>query len=268
MKYKCLTIAGFDNSGGAGLQADLKTFSALGCYGLTVATAVAVQNTQGVHCCYPLSPQVVEEQLEAVFDDIEPDAIKIGMLFNDEIVDTVTAFLRRRVARIPIVLDPVMVSKNGQNLLLLQSEKRLTVQLLPMASLVTPNLYEAYRLGGYGVANLSDLASRILDMGPGAVLIKGGHMEGNKANDLLVSQQGDYSWLISERIASANTHGTGCTLSSAIASYLAKNYALIQACRHAKQYLTHALDAAKDNSVGEGHGPVHHFYYWWPADCY
>lgn len=261
--YKCLSIAGFDGSGGAGLQADLKTFSALGCYGMTVLTALPVQNTMGVRHCYEIPLQAIYEQLEAIFDDIVPDSIKIGMLFKQEIVELVANFLQSRAINVPIVLDPVMVAKSGDYLLLPEAVSALKKELFPLATIITPNLPEAETLTETN-GEMQTLAEQLLALGPQAVLLKGGHQTGKDSNDLYLDQSGQTFWLSSARINSKNTHGTGCTLSAAIASYLALGEPLIEACRLAKNYLSDALKAAQFNSVGHGHGPVHHFYDTWP----
>ena len=262
MLYKCLSIAGFDGSGGAGLQADLKTFSALGCYGMTVLTALPIQNTMGVRGCYDIPLTAIQEQLEAIFDDIIPDSIKIGMLFNRDIVELVSRFLEERATGIPIVLDPVMVAKSGDYLLLPEAIGALKERLIPLVSLITPNLPEAMALTGEP-KNMPAQAEKLLALGAKAVLLKGGHQEGPDANDLYRDQHGEEVWLKSPRINSKNTHGTGCTLSAAIAANLARGLPLIDACRHAKNYLFEALKAAQYRSVGHGHGPVHHFYASW-----
>lgn len=264
MKYKCLSIAGFDGSGGAGVQADLKTFSALGCYGMTVLTALPVQNTCGVRNCYDIPLACIQEQLEAIFDDITPDAIKIGMLFSSEIIELVAAFLQDRARDIPMVLDPVMVAKSGARLLKEDAVSALKAQLIPLSSIITPNVPEARALIP-GEDEKRALARKLLDLGCGAVLLKGGHENTATADDLFLSRH-EETLLSAERIVSKNTHGTGCTLSAAIASFLAKKAPLLQACRLAKQYLSQALLAAKEDSVGKGHGPVHHFYEFWGAD--
>lgn len=262
MKYKCLSIAGFDGSGGAGIQADLKTFSALGCYGMTVLTALPVQNTCGVRSCYDIPVDAIEAQLEAIFDDIMPDSIKIGMLFSSEIIEKVAKFLANNAKNIPIVLDPVMMAKSGDALLLPQAIQTLKDKLIPLATIITPNIPEAEALIP-GTIKLENLADELLKLGPQAVLLKGGHAEeSNESNDLfIISQQ--QIWLKSVRIQSKNTHGTGCTLSAAICAFLAKGFTLLEACQQAKEYLYHAMLASKENSVGLGHGPVHHFYDIW-----
>ena len=264
MQHKCLSIAGFDGSGGAGLQADLKTFSALGCYGMTILTALPVQNTMGVRDCYAIPLAAIQGQLEAIFDDIVPDSIKIGMLFQQDIVELVARFLKDHAEGIPIVLDPVMVAKSGDYLLLPEAVNALKQCLIPQATMITPNLPEAHALINEAEDSMEALANKLLNLGPNAVLLKGGHLTGEDSNDLYVDQQGQSIWLNSKRILSKNTHGTGCTLSAAIAAYLALGEPLIEACRLAKHYLSGALAAAQQHSVGRGQGPVHHFHEIWP----
>lgn len=261
IKYKCLTIAGFDGSGGAGIQADLKTFSALGCYGMTVLTALPVQNTCGVRNCYEIPLKCIEDQLIAIFEDIIPDSIKIGMLFSEPIIELVAQFLSQQANDIPIVLDPVMVAKSGDRLLLDGAVYALKTMLIPLATIITPNLPEAYALVGH--ETLEVLVEKLLELGPKAVLLKGGHMKGDDSNDFYLETQGVLEHLTSQRIDTKNTHGTGCTLSAAITAYLAQGLPLFEACRRAKEYLYGALLAAKDTSVGKGQGPVHHFYRDW-----
>lgn len=269
MRYKALSIAGFDGSGGAGIQADLKTFSAFGCYGMTVLTSLAVQNTQGVKACYELPLKAIEEQLDAIFTDIKPDSIKIGMLFKTEIVELVAHYLSKYAQEIPIVLDPVLVAKSGDNLLAPEALTALKTYLMPLAALITPNLPEAEALLGIsGISNkeMPAIAAQLLEYGSKAVLLKGGHLlNHNKSNDLLLNKQGESHWFSSLRINSKNTHGTGCTLSAAIASGLAMELELIDACHFAKHYITRAIKAAKDEQIGKGNGPVHHFYHLWPT---
>lgn len=264
MQNKCLSIAGFDGSGGAGIQADLKTFSALGCYGMTVLTALPIQNTMGVRGCYEIPLKVIQEQLDAIFDDIVPNSIKIGMLFNQEIVKLVADFLKERAPGIPIVLDPVMVAKSGDHLLLPNAITALKEHLIPITTIITPNLPEATALTK-PAEEMQILAEQLLNLGSHAVLLKGGHNEGDESNDLYVDKDDQAIWLTAARIMSTNTHGTGCTLSAAIAAYLALGYSLLDACRLAKVYLSAAIKAAQHFSVGHGHGPVHHFYNIWPS---
>lgn len=261
MKHKCLAIAGFDGSGGAGIQADLKTFAATGCYGMTVLTALPVQNTCGVRSCYAIALSCIAEQLAAIFDDIKPDAIKIGMLFSTAIIELVADFLRKNATGIPIILDPVMVAKSGDPLLQTDAVWALKTKLLPVANIITPNLPEARTLvpGDY---DKKILAQKLLDFGCSAVLLKGGHEDSANADDLFLSHN-TTKILSAPRINSNNTHGTGCTLSAAITSFIAQGFSTLDACTKAKAYLYNAILHSKDASVGKGHGPVHHFYHLW-----
>lgn len=264
--YKTLSIAGFDGSGGAGIQADLKTFSALGVYGMTVLTAIPVQNTQGVKSCYEIELKCIEEQLETIFEDIVPDAIKIGMLFKSEIIDVVYNFLKKNAVGIPIVLDPVMVAKSGDRLLLKEAIDKLKNKMIEISTVVTPNIPEAYELTKIKIECESDIkktAKEILNLGADNVLIKGGHLEGELSNDYFFSKSGDYDKLTYKRIETKNTHGTGCTLSAAICSYMALGLNAKEAVKKAKEYLSNAIEFSKEESVGKGHGPVQHFYNLW-----
>lgn len=271
MQYKALSIAGFDGSGGAGIQADLKTFSALGCYGMTVLTALPIQNTCGVRNCYTLPLQSIEDQLNALFDDIRPDSIKIGMLFNSEIIQLVASFLKRKAKNIPIIIDPVTLAKSGDTLLLPEAIDALITLLMPLATLITPNIPEAATFTGLTAQSEEEMLSvgqKLLEFGPKNVLLKGGHLNSINSNDLLIRSHGKSHWFISPRINTSNTHGTGCTLSAAITACLAQKIDLIKACSIAKTYLFNAIQAAKDESVGLGNGPVQHFYHLWPVQLF
>lgn len=266
MQYTALSIAGFDGSGGAGIQADLKTFSALGCYGMTVLTALPVQNTCGVRSCYEIPLNCITEQLDAVFSDIPPRAIKIGMLFNAEIVHLVSNFLQERAKDIPIVLDPVMVAKSGDILLEPSAINALKNQLIPLVDIITPNLPEASTLLGMELSTSGQMkagAEALIQAGARSVLLKGGHSDGENSADLFMTDNGYARWFNSPRICSKNTHGTGCTLSAAIAAGLAKDLELEKACERAKEYVRGAIFAASKHSLGQGNGPVHHFYELW-----
>ncbi|MBA2711667.1 MAG: bifunctional hydroxymethylpyrimidine kinase/phosphomethylpyrimidine kinase [Tatlockia sp.] len=269
MQSKTLSIAGFDGSGGAGIQADLKTFSAFGCYGMTVLTALPIQNTRGVKSCYELPLNAIEDQLEAIFSDIRPDSIKIGMLFKAEIVQLVASYLKKHAAGIPIVLDPVLLAKSGDSLLLPEALEVLKSSLIPLATIITPNLPEAQALlsrsTSISAEEMPFVAEELLKLGPCAVLLKGGHLAADHSNDLLLDKNGLSFWFDSLKIQSKNTHGTGCTLSAAIASGLALGLNLAKACELAKKYISNAIIAAKDEKIGHGNGPVHHFYHLWPA---
>lgn len=270
MKPLCvLTIAGSDSGGGAGIQADLKTFSALGCFGMSAITAVTAQNTVGVRSIHELPAAFVGEQIDAVFEDIGADAVKIGMLFSAPIIDVVAERLQRHKVR-KTVLDPVMVATSGDKLLRDDAIAALTGRLLPLAGLVTPNLREASlllgRRVGESVEELEGAARALLELGPGAVLVKGGHGTSDQAVDVLAYRAGREIRTQSfgaPRIETLNTHGTGCTLSAAIAAYWARGFDLPEAVRAAKDYITGAIAAAVEWEIGSGHGPVHHFYPWW-----
>lgn len=256
---KCLSIAGFDGSGGAGIQADLKTFSAFGCYGMNVLTALAVQNTCGVKNCYKLPLQAINEQLEVIFDDITPDSIKIGMLFNSQIIEVVYNFLKERAVGIPIVLDPVMVAKSGNALLLPEAVDALKTLLIPISTIITPNIAEAQELVSSFSENQLELGNKLLELGSKAVFVKGGHLQGDSSNDLFLSSDQNI-WFESPRIDSKNTHGTGCTLSAAIAACLAQGKGLSESCKEAKEYLFEAIKSGKDLNIGKGNGPVNHHF--------
>ncbi|MEI6806879.1 MAG: bifunctional hydroxymethylpyrimidine kinase/phosphomethylpyrimidine kinase, partial [Myxococcaceae bacterium] len=235
---RVLTIAGSDSGGGAGIQADLKTFMALGCYGASAITALTAQNTRGVRSIFPVSPSFVAEQIEAVLEDIGADVIKIGMLCNAPIIEAVASCLKR-YSQIPVVLDPVMISQSGHTLLESDAVMALREYLFPRTYLLTPNLDEARAL--VGEFDVESTAHKILSMGPKAVLVKGGHRNSKvvaEAQDYLLSfgkTKGTY--YASAWIKTQNTHGTGCTLSAAIAAYLAQNLSLVNAVCHAKSYL-------------------------------
>jgi hydroxymethylpyrimidine/phosphomethylpyrimidine kinase len=260
-----LSIAGSDPSGGAGIQADLKTFSALGVYGAAVPVALTAQNTRGVEGVYPVPAGFVAAQLSAVFDDLAVDAVKTGMLADAEIAGEVAAALAARGAR-NLVVDPVMVATSGARLLADTAVAVLREKLFPLASLVTPNLPEAAALTGE--AEATDEAAmlaqgrQLLALGPRAVLVKGGHGTGAEAADLLVTANG-HRRFAAPRVATKNTHGAGCTLSAAIAAGLAKGLALKEAIAAAKVYVTGALAAADRLHVGHGRGPLHHFHALW-----
>jgi hydroxymethylpyrimidine/phosphomethylpyrimidine kinase len=253
---RALTIAGSDSGGGAGIQADLKTFSALGVYGMTAITAITVQNTKGVYGYEALAPHLVEEQIRAVTSDIGVDAAKTGMLANGGIVRAVAAAVEE-LGISNLVVDPVFVSKHGHLLLSEDAVDEIRSRILPLAILVTPNLPEASGLAGLEVEERDDMrraADAILALGAGAVLVKGGHLDASsEAADLFLSG-GAEEWLTTERIDTPNTHGTGCTLSSAIAAYLAMGWNLLEAVRAGKAFVTEAIRHGLD--IGDGIGPV------------
>jgi hydroxymethylpyrimidine/phosphomethylpyrimidine kinase len=260
-----LTIAGSDSSGGAGIQADLKTFAALGVYGACVITALTAQNTQGVSGVLDVPPDFIAAQIDAVFSDLDVAAVKIGMLSRVAAVEAVARGLTRHKAK-NIVLDPVMIATSGDRLLAPDAVGALRRLLIPRALLVTPNLPEAAALTGASVARnereMEIQARQILELGASNVLIKGGHGEGADSVDLLVGQ-GELVRLSAKRVATKNTHGTGCTLSSAIAAGLAKGADLVTAVQDAKTYVTAAIAAAARLQVGHGRGPLHHFQAQW-----
>jgi len=263
---KALTIAGSDSGGGAGIQADLKTFSALGVYGASVITAITAQNTREVTAVEEVSVGLVRAQLDAVLDDLDIAAVKVGMLFSAEIVAAVAGRLGE--VRAPIVVDPVMVAKSGDALLQPPAVAALVRDLLPIATLLTPNLPEAARLLGEpragSVEAMAGQGQRLRALGPRAVLMKGGHRSGAILTDVLVTDTGALR-LEAPRIETRNTHGTGCSLSSAIAAGLAKGVALEAAVRQAHAWLHAAIRAADRLAVGSGRGPVHHFHELWAA---
>ncbi|EAX47718.1 phosphomethylpyrimidine kinase [Thermosinus carboxydivorans Nor1] len=255
---KALTIAGSDSSGGAGIQADLKAFAANGVFGMSVITAVTAQNTQGVFAVQDIDPAVIAKQIEAVFEDIEVDAVKIGMVSRIETIETIAAGLKKYRAR-NVVVDPVMVSKSGYHLLNPAAESKLTALLLPLATVVTPNIPEAEVITGMKITSLQDMeeaAKMIHCFGPQNVLLKGGHRT-DDATDILFDGN-TFRYFSSPRIATTNTHGTGCTLSAAIAANLARGYAVYDAVALAKEYITTAIAHAL--AIGKGVGPTHHFY--------
>lgn len=260
-----VTIAGSDSSGGAGIQADLKTFGALGVYGASVITALTAQNTQGVTGIHDVPADFITAQIDAVFSDLAVGAVKIGMLSQVPAIEAVAEGLARHAAR-NIVLDPVMVATSGDRLLAVEAIAALRRDLIPRALVVTPNLHEAAALTDASLARdeteMEAQARAILSLGPRYVLIKGGHGDSAESVDLLVGE-GDVIRLVAKRIATRNTHGTGCTLSSAIAAGLAKGLDLVAAAREAKVYVTAAIAAADQLTVGHGHGPLNHFHHWW-----
>ncbi len=255
---KALTIAGSDSCGGAGIQADLKTFSAHGVYGMSVITAVTAQNTQGVFAVQDIYPEIIAKQMEAIFEDIEVNAIKIGMVSQIATIKTVTAKLQYYKPD-NIVIDPVMISKSGYHLLQPEAEEALVKELLPLATIVTPNIPEAEVITGVAINNIGEMeeaARRIIALGAGHVLVKGGHLP-SEATDVLFDGQA-FTYFAAPRIATTNTHGTGCTLSSAIAANLAKGLTMAEAVLRAKEYITIAIKHAL--AIGKGVGPTNHFY--------
>jgi hydroxymethylpyrimidine/phosphomethylpyrimidine kinase len=263
-----LTIAGSDSSGGAGIQADLKTFSALQVYGASVITALTAQNTLGVEGVHAVPPGFVLAQMRAVASDLSVCAIKIGMLANAAVIEAVAEGLQAFPA-VPVVLDPVMVAASGDALLDPAAVAALRSVLMPLATLVTPNLPEAAALLGQPEARneyeMAVQALKLKEVGAKAVLIKGGHAQGEIALDILFDGGVPVS-LEAPRVDTRNTHGTGCTLSAAIAAELAKGVTLAKAAETAKAYVTAAIFAADELAIGDGRGPVHHFHAWWDRD--
>ncbi|MGY4480738.1 bifunctional hydroxymethylpyrimidine kinase/phosphomethylpyrimidine kinase [Bradyrhizobium sp. USDA 3364] len=257
-----LTIAGSDSSGGAGIQADLKSFAALGVYGASAITALTAQNTTGVSGIHPVPAAFVTAQIDAVFSDLDVGAVKIGMVAQAETIEAIADGLKRWAPR-HIVLDPVMVATSGDRLLAAEAVDALKTKLFPLASLITPNLPEAAALLNEPVASsaadVEQQGKRLLATGCRAVLVKGGHGHGAESTDYLIDAERSIA-LSAPRIATSNTHGTGCSLSSAIAAGLAKGEAMETAVRNAKAWISGAIAAADRFAVGHGHGPVHHFH--------
>jgi hydroxymethylpyrimidine/phosphomethylpyrimidine kinase len=260
-----VTIAGSDSSGGAGIQADLKTFSALGVYGASVIAALTAQNTMGVTAVHAVPADFVAAQMDAVFSDLAAGAVKIGMLGDADVIAAVAAGLDRH-RQTSVVLDPLMVASSGRRLLAPGAVDALRKELLPRALVITPNLPEAAVLLGEDEARdepgMLRQAGRLIALGANAVLMKGGHASGPESTDLLVTATATIR-VSGERIATRNTHGTGCTLSAAVAAGLAKGLGLPDALRAAKAYTTAAIAAADRLTIGHGPGPLHHFYGWW-----
>ncbi|WP_079418803.1 bifunctional hydroxymethylpyrimidine kinase/phosphomethylpyrimidine kinase [Thiomonas intermedia] len=257
---RVLSIAGSDSGGGAGIQADLKTMAALGCYGMTAITAITAQNTLGVRAIQALPPELLAQQIDAVVEDIGVDAVKIGMLHDVGVVRVVADAIRRhRFAH--VVLDPVMVATSGDKLITESTVDRLVDELFPLATLITPNLDEAawlLRLDAIGIDGLEDTANMLQALGAPAVLLKGGHLPGNLLIDLLLQPDGQKMRWEAPRIPTRNTHGTGCSLSSAIACHLALGAPLVEAVAQGRDFVRRALLAGADMQLGHGHGPLDH----------
>ncbi len=259
--YSALTIAGSDSGGGAGIQADLKTFSALGCFGTSAITAITVQNTLGVSGIHSIPSAIVYNQIRAVMDDIHPSAIKIGMVHSSELAGAIASAIDHY--SVPVILDPVMVATSGDELMENNTMASLIEKLFPLAQLVTPNIYEAQLLAGMTIKDTEDMklaAHVILQSGCKAVLIKGAHLKGEWLSDVYLDAAGREEIFKSEWIDTTNTHGTGCTLSSAIAAFMARGEELITAIEQAKQYVHDAIRNGKDIQTGKGHGPLNHFF--------
>ena len=259
---RVLSIAGSDSGGGAGIQADLKTFSALGCYGMTAITAITAQNTQGVRAIHGIPPDMLRAQIDAVAEDIGVDAVKVGMLHDPEVVRVVVKAIARH-QMLQVVLDPVMVATSGDRLMADETVSVLVQELFPLVTVVTPNLDEAALLLGRaidGADALDEAASALLALGAPAVLLKGGHLPGDLVIDVLAMAGGGRLRLQSPRIATHNGHGTGCTLSSAIAAHLALGFPLPQAVELARAYILGAFAAGANVHTGHGQGPLNHGY--------
>lgn len=261
--FRVLTIAGSDSGGGAGIQADIKAISAMGCYAASAITAVTVQNTLGVQAVHPVPLDILEGQIEAVLSDIGTDAIKIGMLHSADVVNLVADMLEKyRIKN--VVLDPVMVSTSGHRLIEENAVEVIKARLIPLAQVITPNIPEAEILAGCRIACQADFdetARKLSDDSKVSVLLKAGHLDGESLVDYFYNAEDDtMTRLPSERIRTRNTHGTGCTLSSAFAAALAKGEDLTCAARSAKAYIEQAIISGADYEIGSGHGPVNHFY--------
>jgi len=258
-----LTIAGSDSGGGAGIQADIKAMSATGSYACSVITAITAQNTLGVSAIFPIPLEHVEKQLDAVFTDLNIVAVKVGMLADDDIIKIVAAKIKQYQPAF-LVVDPVMVATSGDLLIQESAISTLKAELLPLADIITPNLPEGAALIGSEIpsseADMINMITGLRQLGAKAVLLKGGHLEQNEnSNDLLIFPE-DVHHLTAKRINTRNTHGTGCTLSSAIASYLAQSNDLLRAVQLGKQYISQAIAHADELEIGKGHGPVNHFF--------
>jgi len=257
-----LTIAGSDSGGGAGIQADLKTISALGCYGTSAITTITAQNTTGVKALHHLPIAIITAQIEAIMDDIRPDAIKIGMIAEPAILLAIYEILKH-YPTIPVILDPVMISTSGHRLIGEDTIEPMKQFLIPLTTLVTPNLDEAAILAGMTISTVSEMkiaAGKILNLGSQAVLVKGGHLKGEQLSDIYLDKNGLEFCYENTAINSLNTHGTGCTLSSAIASFLARGFELPAAIQHAESYVQQTIRQGVNVKTGKGKGPLNHFH--------
>ncbi|GGC36694.1 hydroxymethylpyrimidine/phosphomethylpyrimidine kinase [Parapedobacter defluvii] len=258
-----LTVAGFDGSGGAGIQADIKTISALGCYATSALTALPVQNTQGVRTIYPIPYQAVQEQIETILDDIFPDAIKIGMVHTSELVDTIVDTFARYADTPPVVFDPVMVATSGDKLIADQTITTIVERLFPIAAVITPNMDEAAILAEMPVRTLDDMylaGEKIQKLGCRSVLLKGGHLEAPRLISLYFEAGGAVHEFSFDKFDTNNTHGSGCTLSSAIASYIALGNNLLDSVSNGQKYVHEAIFRGRDVQIGKGNGPLNHFF--------
>ncbi|WP_313262170.1 bifunctional hydroxymethylpyrimidine kinase/phosphomethylpyrimidine kinase [Sphingobacterium sp.] len=263
-KYKVptvLSIAGFDGSGGAGIQADTKTISSLGCYAMNVLTALPLQNTQGVKNIFDIPVEAVKEQLDCLFEDIYPDSIKIGMVHNSKLVETIANSLKDYKGS--IVFDPVMVSTSGHRLIHEETIAAIKELLFPIAQIITPNLDEVSVLVGREISSvhaMEEVADEILSLGCNAALLKGGHLQSDILTSILIQKNHAAQYFESKRVNTKNTHGSGCSLSSAIASFLARGYHLEQSTEKALMYINSAIKGSKDLLIGKGNGPLNHFF--------
>jgi hydroxymethylpyrimidine/phosphomethylpyrimidine kinase len=258
VKGRVLIVAGSDSGGGAGIQADIKTVTMLDAFAATAITALTAQNTEGVHGVLPIEPAFIRQQMEVVLDDIGADAIKTGMLHDAAVIDTVAAVLAERAPQTPLVLDPVMVAKGGAPLIRPDAIDALKTRLVPRAAVLTPNLPEAEILCGHAIGTVEAMrvtARELLALGCAAVLLKGGHLDGDMVHDVLATEAGLTEWT-SRRIDSRHTHGTGCTLASAIAAGLAQSMVITAAVERARDYVQRAIASAP--GIGRGHGPLDH----------
>ena len=257
-----LTIAGFDGSGGAGIQADIKTISALGCYATSVLTALPVQNTQGVRNIFSIPVQAVSEQIESILDDIFPDAIKIGMVHTPELVETIVETLAK-YKKVPIVFDPVMVATSGHRLIEEETIQTIIEKLFPISDIITPNMDEASILANMEVKTLEDMkiaGKNIKKLGCKHILLKGGHQTTEKITSLFYSDKDDFQTFESLKLNTKNTHGSGCTLSSAIASFIAQGKSMDRAVALAQNYVSEAILEGSNVQTGKGNGPLNHFF--------
>lgn len=257
-----LSIAGTDPSGGAGIQADLKTFSALGCYGMSVITALVAQNTKGVRSIHNVPPGFVKEQLDTVLEDIRPDAIKIGMVHTPELVEVIAATLKR-YPDIPVVFDPVMIATSGDRLIEESTVDAIINELFPLTAVITPNMDEASFLISENITTVADMEQagvKIVNLGCNNVLLKGGHLQAKELTSILFNKNGVVEKYTSHRVETNNVHGSGCTLSSAIASCIARGETLEKAVALAQEYINGAIQQGADVAIGNGNGPLNHFY--------
>ena len=259
MVARVLVVAGSDSSGGAGIQADIKTVTALGGYAMTAITALTAQNTRGVFDVMPVDTEFIRQQISLVLEDLGADVVKTGMLHSASVIKAVVSQLDASAPGVPVVVDPVMVAKGGASLLQAEAQRTLRERLIPRAALITPNVPEAEVLTGLSIrcaADLSRAADRLLVLGPAAVLLKGGHLEGEKVVDLLRTADGAEHWFEGPRLETRHTHGTGCTLASAIATGIAEGLTLEHAVERARGYVVQAIRLAP--GLGAGHGPLYH----------